>query len=390
MRNQRKSDSRDSIEAQTQTLDSRFRVDYGVPDLISQLQNSTNMPYTLIEKICENEKIYSQISKNLNNPKARKWLQGYEKMKKSPEKFLYTNSSTLNSADLSYLQKPKCRLDYPDRKYRVFIKTIFGNSKHEIRRKYIERTWGKNLNLIYVGFDSNQNFYDKNMLVLSGFNETRNNLSLKTYAILDYVNSCGDDHYTLITDDDVYNFIRKIEANIIDPYQALEAYDTKNLPISSCNIFGPILWPAFPFRDVKEKYFISEEEYPYEIFPEYTAGMLQVITPCAAKSAYSQSKKVPILRHLDDVWLGLLVFYSQFDEDHPRIHYQHDIRFGTGFENLSKQGKFRCDIFSLHQRLVDKKFLSKREASCSTDKPIYFSDPRGPHPIYDISKIFDS
>ena len=369
---------------------------HGSPPLIQELYNSTELSRTSIEKIYEAEKFYRRFKRdpdihfrihsekytNKTTESKRKWFANHTKYWNEESKILKRMKSSIRDRYLKNkinkidtksikLDFPPCKMTNPYFKFRVFVKTIIGTEQGEMRRNFIEKTWGENHNIIYVAVRNATSKAPKNSVVISGIAETEDNLAVKYYAVLHYLNRCrSEKYYAYFTDDDVYNFLDRVDSELIEPYQELEL-EKNRAGVHACKIFGNLVWPALPRRDPSHKYYMSEEEYPFSIFPQYCSGMSFLVSPCAQNGLFGQTKRVPILRHNDDAMLGIFRFYNNINHKNRYIDIHHDVRFGSTLKH-EDNGQFRCDTFSIHQRNIDDEFLEQMEKMSNQKPDIYF------------------
>ena len=156
--------------------------------------------------------------------------------------------------------------------------------------------------------------------MIGGYHESVEHLSIKVYASILHANTCrtetGQDDFVVFTDDDVYIFIDHLENIIIDPLLQLydfrkssdkEPEELKN--ISSLQFIGNVHWADRPFRKKTDQYYIPFAEYPFGVFPPYCSGMTYLISPDAIPRLYEMTQKVPIPRHLDDVYVSYFYYH---------------------------------------------------------------------------------
>ena len=358
-------------------------------NLRDTLRNKTLLSEEVIEKLFAAEYTHRRRTKSV--PDTRRWLQSAvsrKAMESNTDLFLQKTYHTVDTSKIRILQAPRCTFLPHEHKFRIFIKSHLNSERGIQRRNYIRKTWGKYYNIIFTSLVFNEGLLkktkvDDDMLVLGGFSEHVNHLTHKVYGALLYSEYCknktGLDYYTVFTDDDVYNFLPEIETNIINPYLAIENEDINNV-VNTCKYFGNFHYSDKPFREQKSKYYVPEKHYPYEIYPPYCSGMTYILSPCAMRAVQKQMRRVPIIRHVDDVYVGLLVYYHNLNANIP-IDLHHDARFSTAFEYNS----WRCDIFNLHQVNVDSNFLRNKQDLCKTGYT--FNNVHGADDIYNLTAI---
>lgn len=286
--------------------------------------------------------------KNLENEDFRKTtsqIKHYE-TKQSNHRIITPDSIfTVNS--------PKCS---------TFSLQIYVKSHHDLgekRRNHIRATWGLRKSVIFVMTTESEDeskVYKNDELVVLGYPESSDNLSIKVLVILKHAEKCGN-NFVLLTDDDVHFWV-----------DDLEIYLTTNSNYQESTITGHVNWASTPVRKKNlgnGKYFISPSEYPFSIFPPFCPGMGYVIKKPAVSKLYQTSFTVPFMRHLDDVFVGLLAYFSN-------VTFVNDVRFSSS----SESEYFRCDTFNVHRRIVDEEFERAR-GNCGKGENDVFRDPRG-------------
>ena len=66
-----------------------------------------------------------------------------------------------------------------------------------------------------------------------------------------------------------------------------------------------------------------------------------------------------LLRHLDDVYVGLLC-------QDAGITLEHDVNFTSGMEDITKDKKYPCGLYNLHGFLKIDDFIEIRDRECKT------------------------
>ncbi|CAG5118151.1 unnamed protein product [Candidula unifasciata] len=133
-------------------------------------------------------------------------------------------------------------------------------------------------------------------IVQEHFIDSYRNLSLKTVAIMKWVSIyCADSTFVLKADDDMYINIPRLVMRLRE--------QLKRGPVF---ILGAVHYNTEPFRDQKNKWFVTFDEYPANMFPNYMSGTAYAMTSTAAIRLYVESLYVRNL-FLEDVYLTGIV-----------------------------------------------------------------------------------
>ena len=142
-------------------------------------------------------------------------------------------------------------------------------------------------------------------IVRYDFIDAYNNLTLKTFSVLDFLTRCAPFVKLLVKiDDDTFvNPVRLRE--VLDEAHVFPSKDAteRRKPL----IFGHLQRGARPYRHRSSKYYISKDEYPPSQFPPFVSGPLYFMNRLAVDALHrtavefsSHLKKSPL--HLEDVF----------------------------------------------------------------------------------------
>lgn len=179
-------------------------------------------------------------------------------------------------------------------------------------RQAIRETWGQYgsvptnnaVVLFFLGSKEEQNLQEKinsealkyKDIVQENFIDSYRNLSLKTVALMRWVSIyCADSAFVLKADDDMYINIPRLVMKLRE--------QRKRGPMF---ILGAVHYNTEPFRDQKNKWFVTFDEYPSNMFPNYMSGTAYAMTSTAAIRLYVESLYVKNL-FLEDVYLTGIV-----------------------------------------------------------------------------------
>lgn len=133
-------------------------------------------------------------------------------------------------------------------------------------------------------------------IVQENFVDSYRNLSLKTVALVKWVSTyCSDSTFVLKADDDMYINMPRLIMKL-----------REQLKRGPMFILGAVHYNTEPFRDQKNKWYVTMEEYPSSLFPNYMSGTAYAMTSTAALRLYVESLYVKNL-FLEDVYLTGLV-----------------------------------------------------------------------------------
>lgn len=185
---------------------------------------------------------------------------------------------------------------------------ISTSASHLESRLAIRDTWGGYAReigakvLFFVGLPKNNKYHSRineenakfRDIIQASFLDTYSNLTLKTISMLKWVSEvCSFVKFVLKVDDDMFINVENI----------LNATRSKNI---SRAILGELAheWP--PVRSLKNKWYTSYHDYPFNIYPDFVFGPSYLLTGDSIKPLYDASMKMKIF-HLEDVYITGLV-----------------------------------------------------------------------------------
>ncbi|GAB4859040.1 hypothetical protein Ancab_010508 [Ancistrocladus abbreviatus] len=138
-------------------------------------------------------------------------------------------------------------------------------------------------------------------------------ISLKTIAICAMGTKILPAKYIMKTDDDAFVRIDELLSNL------------KGKP-SGGLLYGLISFQSSPHRDESNKWYVSHEEWPHEIYPPWAHGPGYIISRDIAKFvAQGHQEKELKLFKLEDVAMGIWI--EQFKKNGHEVHYVSDDHF---------------------------------------------------------------
>ena len=276
--------------------------------------------------------------------------------------------------------------------YTIYIKSSFQTGFR--RREYIRKTWGRKKPIIFVISSKTKNIPERlineqreynDILFLFGYKDIWSNLSMKILAILKHAHSCDFAKSIIITDDDVYWFLDIMERDFVSPINFITSHGKnvvgqklrENLTVHSNYVIGRVVWALQPVRIFntkgKGRYSISFSDYPFRVYPPFPAGQGYIISRPALPLLYHATFYVPAtFRHLDDVFMGMLIHFSNERKNGEFINLLDDKRFGNEDRryNKNKVVQWNCEQLNFHRFNITPEFLSNRKTSCE-DKAVF-------------------
>ncbi|CAL1539946.1 unnamed protein product [Lymnaea stagnalis] len=182
-------------------------------------------------------------------------------------------------------------------------------------------------------------------IVQEDFEDTYRNLSLKSVALVKWVSVyCPESTFTLKADDDMYVNMPRLLVRL-----------RQQLSRGPLFLLGAIHQNTAPFRDKKNKWAVTRDEYPDKLFPNYLSGTAYAMTSTAAMRLYLESLYVSFL-FLEDVYLtGLVADQAAVprvaDSDFNWAKYEAD---GCKFrDKISGHKNTPEEIRKIHKELFD-------------------------------------
>jgi len=180
---------------------------------------------------------------------------------------------------------------------------------HTISRQTIRQTWKRCTNALNVamGFFIGNT---KNHSILSAINEeslkygdiiqgrfddSYNNLTLKTLSLLEWVDDyCSKVHHVLKADDDVFINVHKL-VNFIEMHWG-----------NKRTIFGHVAHAQSPIRDRLSKFYLSYEDFPENVFPDFANGYAYIMTSDIVRDLYHHTMNHTFLKIEDVLVTGIV------------------------------------------------------------------------------------
>ncbi|KFV39879.1 Beta-1,3-galactosyltransferase 2, partial [Gavia stellata] len=216
-----------------------------------------------------------------------------------------TGSTSTWSFKFIISEKEKCRDKTP------FLILLIATTAAEIQhRNSIRKTWGNEsvvpgvevIRLFMLGLESKgpnevilRESEQYHGIIQQDFLDTYHNLTPKTLMGMKWVASyCSGASFVMKTDSDVFvNTIYLIEKLLRPVSPAPQNYFT-----------GCLMKGHKPIRNIKSKWYISEEEYPGDKYPPFCSGTGYIFSGDLASKVVNASVTIKFI-HLEDVYVGL-------------------------------------------------------------------------------------
>lgn len=177
-----------------------------------------------------------------------------------------------------------------------------------LNRKLIRQTWGhyssmKNVKIIFVLGKTTKELAKKiekenqmyGDIIQGDFLDTYRNLTLKTLFILDWTSrNCNKAKFLLKTDDDIFINVPLLLAFIGE------------INVQKQAIYGHLLKKSPVVRNKTSKWYISNEEYKDDYYPDYLSGCAYLLPVHLAKELVSVSLQATIVPFEDVFVTGIL------------------------------------------------------------------------------------
>ncbi|XP_076180987.1 beta-1,3-galactosyltransferase 1 isoform X1 [Ptiloglossa arizonensis] len=150
-----------------------------------------------------------------------------------------------------------------------------------------------------------------NDIIQEKFDDTYNNLTLKSVMMLKWITSnCGQAKYLMKTDDDMFVNIPILMKTL---QSRLQATDT---------LLGSLICNAKPILNPNNKWYAPKYMYSEKIYPNYLSGTGYVMSLDVAFKLYRAALTTPLL-HLEDVYItGLCAKHAKIRPvNHPGFSY---------------------------------------------------------------------
>ena len=223
------------------------------------------------------------------------------------------------------------------------------------RRENIRTTWGQGKNLVFLCFSKNTNNQtlppdsnSKDMLITDDYPESTDFFSVKIALGVFHASKCNS--HAVFTDDDVYFFIDDFEKmisknwNFENTVAMRGKFHRKEPPVRNSNSH----W---------KKYLQSYEDYPFDLYPDFAHGAGYAASYLAIKKMAETLPYTRVLRHVDDVYFGLL-------GSDAKVVKENDDNFSTALEHVTGDDTYPCELYNLHGINHIEKFIEIKNEQC--------------------------
>ena len=163
-------------------------------------------------------------------------------------------------------------------------------------------------------------------IVQADFVDSYKNLTIKNVLGLHWVHKfCNKSHFIVKTDDDVFINVFKLVRFL----QMLQSSSSLLTNFLYCKVNRRIQ----ARRSNDSKWYLSPEEYDYDLFPPYCNGVGYILSGDVAAQLYSVTKHVPFLS-IEDVYIGFCAKYSSITPTESRLGFEIDFRYERKEENF--------------------------------------------------------
>lgn len=133
-------------------------------------------------------------------------------------------------------------------------------------------------------------------LIQQDFLDTFHNLTIKLLLQLRWTHTyCEHARFLMSADDDIFVHM----PNLIRYLQEVNRTGVKDFWIGKVHRGAP------PIRKKESKYYVSEEMYPWLLYPDYTPGAGYVVSSDVASRVYQASLTLNASIYIDDVFMGI-------------------------------------------------------------------------------------
>jgi hypothetical protein len=206
----------------------------------------------------------------------------------------------------SYPNPELCHLDGMGVKLLILIISAPGHFSH---REAIRLTWGhytlqRNVAIAFLigktndlntidGLNYEMALYDD--IIQANFQDSYQNLTLKTMAMLEWTSSyCSKAEFLLKADDDMF-------INVQNLLQFIDKMDR-----SEVKIYGRLVTGWEPVRDEESKYFLPYEQFSDNVFPDFVTGPAYLFPTLIAQSFFETGMEARFMQMEDVFMTGLL------------------------------------------------------------------------------------
>ena len=150
-------------------------------------------------------------------------------------------------------------------------------------------------------------------------------------------------------------FIMKVDDDMVVNTKSLIEYFTSLSNYNSTNkMYGRCKHPYnIPIRDIKDKHYISREDYAPDLWPNYCLGPAYILTSDTLKPLYNLTKFVKQFP-MEDVYVGLLASHLKIDLvdiEYMWVHFKKEF-----FKSPIQYNKdFKSKFLKLSNRIINNK-----------------------------------
>ncbi|KAL5285339.1 B3GALT1.2 family protein [Megaselia abdita] len=262
----------------------------------------------------------------------------------------------INNFNFTYKLNPTCHT-----KQSTMTLIVKSSTVNFFKRQAIRETWG-NETIVYKGntqlrtlfmlgnsgdaeleakLKIESNHY--NDIIQCDFLDTYYNNTIKTMMAMKYaLQNCHYNSYFVFVDDDFFisiaNLLRFLESPLSYPKNTTSS-DLSYLQNSGFLYAGHAYFGPVPYRAKENKWYVSEEEYPYYNYPDFVAGGTLILNRSALRRIYFTSLYVQSFR-LDDVYIGMAAAKANITPIHSEEFYMRKKEF-EGYDSYK-------DVISSH------------------------------------------
>lgn len=174
---------------------------------------------------------------------------------------------------------------YVEKTLGVTVKVLFALGLHPrpLERKKVQREL----------LEEDEKYHD---LIQQDFLDTFHNLTLKLLLQLSWTHAhCRHARFLMSADDDIFIHL----PNLIHYLQEVDQAGAKDFWVGKVHRGSP------PIRSKDSKYYVSEEMYPWLMYPDYTPGAGYVVSRDVASRVYQASLTLNASLYIDDVFMGI-------------------------------------------------------------------------------------
>lgn len=163
------------------------------------------------------------------------------------------------------------------------------------------------------------------------FADTYFNNTIKTISALKWaVTFCPDANYYLFSDDDMYVSTKNVLRFVRNPVNYPRYLENSELNVDIYHIdlpsnvifYAGYVFNSSPLRHKMSKWYVSLEEYPYDMWPPYATAGCYILSREALHLMYYTSLYTKLFR-FDDIFLGLVAMKAGIEIFHSNEFYMY-------------------------------------------------------------------